>query len=86
MLFTYLWESIKDVEDTEEALKKKKSHTSKHEILSLFTFLWVIFALLGRDSESGGTADQEPDLVDQNRCGSIRFRIQLPICNTGKKL
>jgi hypothetical protein len=64
--------------------KRKIPHFKTLTISSLFTFLWVIFALLGRDLESGGTANQEPDLVDQNQCGCMRLRIQLPICNTGK--
>jgi hypothetical protein len=84
--FTYPWESIKDAQGTEEALKKEKSRTSKHEISSLFTFLWDIFALLGPDAESGGTAVQEPDPADQNQCRSMRFPDPVPDLQHWNKL
>jgi hypothetical protein len=46
--------SIKDVPATREAFspQKRKSSTSKHEIY-IFSILWVIFALLDPDPESG---------------------------------
>jgi|LakMenEpi03Aug12_release.lakeMendotaPanAssembly.Ray.scaffolds.fasta_scaffold4323781_1 hypothetical protein len=49
-----------DVQGTEEAFRPQKqtSSNSKHEI-SEYSFLWVIFARLDPDSESGyGSTDR----------------------------
>jgi hypothetical protein len=46
---------MKDVQATEEAFspQKRTSNTSKHGISEFFLFLWVIFALLDPESQSG---------------------------------
>ncbi len=64
--FTYPKASVKNVQATGEAFSPQKitSSTSKHEISSLFLFLWAIFAF------------HNPDLAGQNQCGSIRIRIR----------
>jgi hypothetical protein len=52
--------SIKNVQVTEEAFssQKRPSNTSNHELQKFFLLLWVIFALLDPDSESGsGSTD-----------------------------
>ena len=51
--FTCPQASTKDVQATGEAFRpqKRTSSTSKHEICSLFLFLWVIFALLVPDPD-----------------------------------
>jgi hypothetical protein len=63
--FTYPQASIKDAQATGEAYspQKRTSSNSKHEIALLFSFFWVIFALL----------DQDPDPATQINavcCGS----------------
>jgi hypothetical protein len=63
--FTYLKASIKDAQATGESFSSQKRTliNSKYEISSLFSFLWVIFALL----------DPEPDPATQinaDPCGS----------------
>ncbi len=58
--FTYPWDSIKDVQVTEEAFssQKRTSSTSKHEISKFFLLLRVIYALLDPDPDSEyGSAD-----------------------------
>jgi hypothetical protein len=51
--FTYPTAFIKEVQATGEAFgtQKRTSSNVKHEISSLFLFLWVIFALLDPDSD-----------------------------------
>jgi hypothetical protein len=66
----------------QKKLSKRKNPTLQN-ILHFFFFVGH-FCPPGSGFGTGGTADQEPDPADQNQCGSMRFRIQLPICNTGK--
>jgi hypothetical protein len=58
--FTYPKAFIKNVQVTEEAFSssKRPSNTSKHDLLKNLLLLWVIFALLDPDPESGsGSTD-----------------------------
>jgi hypothetical protein len=49
---------------------KETIHRYKLEIISLFLFLRVFFAL--------PDPDPNPDSADQNQCGSMRIRIRIP--------
>jgi hypothetical protein len=52
---------IKDVQDTGEAFSPQRtSSTSKNELTFLYIFLWVYFALLDPDPDSGTPLNPEP--------------------------
>jgi hypothetical protein len=66
---TFLWASIKDVQATGEALSTlKREHTPRQNMnfLNFFQFLWVTFALLDPDSESGLYG--EGHMTEKRRC------------------
>jgi hypothetical protein len=74
---------------TEEAFspQKRTSSTSKHEIAKKILFLWVIFALLDPDPESGSTGliesvDPDPEHCNKHR-SVVRIRILLQCCGSG---
>jgi hypothetical protein len=71
--FTYSYSFTKDVQDTGEAftLQKRKSRTSKHEILNFFIFCGSFFALL------------DPDPDPEFGSGSTDLMIESGIRNAG---
>ncbi len=72
MQFTYPWASIKNVQAIWEAFSSQNRTYSmtKYKISQLFLFLWVIFAFLDPDPESGST-----DLIESGSETQINFII-----------